>query len=479
MRRLGPLDGLLLATLLPVWVLTFGLHVREVVRSELAQPAFFVSMPEHSGAYPRVRGFRIEQPGGTGDLQIGDRLIRLGDVDLRGFGNIGVDAVAIAQAGVDRRFPLVFERDGRAVRTEASLAASPVPWMRIPVLFGAALVAVVVLLRATRSARPRLLYLAFMVMAIAETPFHGESPAQTYASKLLFYSLLIAGPPLVLSWAMRFCDDSGAPPRASAWVPWLFIPVYAFTRANYMLDGPLSGEVAPKLGPIADGLLVVAVLTALTYNYLRASPVHRRRVKWLLFGAYVGFAPSTIVFIILPILEPQLSWYSNAVALAFPLTVAFPLALLVGIVRQRLFDIDRILSATASYTALAVVVVAGALTVIPRTADVVSGSLGFDPAAGQLVFTALLAVVVVPAHRRIRPQIDRLFFPERHSLEVGVQDLLAETSIYGHPRELVRGIAERLDRKAHRATCAMRASSYPCSRGGPRRSPTSTPEVRS
>ena len=174
--------ALLLALFLP-WLVVLALHVREVARSGLAQPTFFVSQPAHADAYATVRGFRFEQRGDVSDLRVGDELRRLGDRDLRGVGNIGVDAAAIAEAS-DGRVAVTFQRDGAIQTRTVELAPAPVPWMRVPVLIAAALVAVIVLLRAPPAARPRLTYVAFMVMILAQTPFHGPSPVQTWLSGL-------------------------------------------------------------------------------------------------------------------------------------------------------------------------------------------------------------------------------------------------------------------------------------------------------
>ncbi|MGH7291340.1 MAG: hypothetical protein ACREJT_09025, partial [Myxococcota bacterium] len=56
-------------------------HAREVARSGLAEPIFFVTAPDSPDAYPVVAGFRADLVGNPGDLRLGDRLIRVGDTD--------------------------------------------------------------------------------------------------------------------------------------------------------------------------------------------------------------------------------------------------------------------------------------------------------------------------------------------------------------------------------------------------------------
>jgi hypothetical protein len=57
----------------------------------------------------------------------------------------------------------------------------------------------------------------------------------------------------------------------------------------------------------------------------------------------------------------------------------------VSVVRFNLFDVDRLLSATASYNVLLVLLGAGALVVVPRVAEAATGYVGIDPGTGQIV----------------------------------------------------------------------------------------------
>ncbi len=82
MRRLPLVDKILLATLVPLWVVCFGLSVQTVLRGDHIAH-LTVLAPESADDYPTVAGLRpyaASEP----DLRAGDRLLRVGDVDLRG-----------------------------------------------------------------------------------------------------------------------------------------------------------------------------------------------------------------------------------------------------------------------------------------------------------------------------------------------------------------------------------------------------------
>ena len=88
--RLSGRDRLLLLATLPLFVVVFAAHVYQSARTGLAQlPVYAEWIP---GDYPRVGGYRLETDSTGSGLELGDRLIRLGDRDLRGVGYIGFHA---------------------------------------------------------------------------------------------------------------------------------------------------------------------------------------------------------------------------------------------------------------------------------------------------------------------------------------------------------------------------------------------------
>jgi len=454
MRRLDSRNLALLAVFVPAFAVVFALHVQQAFTRALGEPGFYVSNPKAPDDYPRVGGFRREQAGGSEAIRSGDRMLRVGSVDLRGVGHIGFDAIAIREAGPDGRFEVQLERDGVVRSAVATLAPAPVPWVRIPVLLGTAFLAIAVLLGAPASSHPRLFFVAAMTLLLEQTPFHGGSIEQTIASKTMHYVLVAIAPALVVRWAVGFPPEAPPPGRLARTLPWLLIPLFAFLRANYFLGGPLPGEWAPVASLVADGLAGLVTLAVLTRNYRRSDPIGRRRLKWVIYGGYVGFLPLGFVVIFLSgTLEPQV--YSRVFALSVLPTVVVPLGILIAVVRQQLFDVDRLISATASYTAIGIVLVGSALTLIPRLAEMASQALGFDLALGQGLLTLVLAAVVVPAHRHVQPRIDRFFFPERYSLEMGMQRLLTELSDCEGPEELSGRIGEQLAALLRPESCVI------------------------
>src|SRR5262249_41022771 len=125
--------------------------------------------------------------------------------------------------------------------------------------------------------------------------------------------------------------------------------------------------------------------------------------------------------------------------------VIVPTSALVAIARFNLFDIDRLIGATAAYTIVSIAVIAGAIVILPHVSQAANRIAGLDPTVGQFTMGLLLAAVVVPGSRYLRPQIERFFFAERYALERGVEDLLRALSTCTSPQEVLALVGERLD----------------------------------
>ena len=87
-------------------------------------------------------------------------------------------------------------------------------------------------------------------------------------------------------------------------------------------------------------------------------------------------------------------WISALFAVAMIAAVALPLGFLVAIAFYQFLDIDRLFSATLSYSILTVLALAVVLGVMPAASRTASDDLGLDPVAGQLLVSLGLAAVL-------------------------------------------------------------------------------------
>ena len=120
-------DQILLSTLLSLWLVAFGLQLRAIVLTGQAMPPLFAEPAVSADSYPHVGGVWPESGQLAPGLRLGDRLIRVGDFDLRGVGYIGFTARAVGEAGLALETPLVFEREGERREIVLRLGSPPIP----------------------------------------------------------------------------------------------------------------------------------------------------------------------------------------------------------------------------------------------------------------------------------------------------------------------------------------------------------------
>ena len=135
--------------------------------------------------------------------------------------------------------------------------------------------------------------------------------------------------------------------------------------------------------------------------------------------------------------------------------VLTPICIWIGISFYDLFDIDRLIGATISYTALGIALLATLFALVPTAAAAVTATFGIEPVVTRSILSVLSAVAVVSAHRWLRPQVDRVLFAERYALERGIESLLDELPAATSMQGLLARVAERLNDLIRPQTCLL------------------------
>ncbi|GAA4048666.1 sensor histidine kinase [Nonomuraea soli] len=212
---------------------------------------------------------------------------------------------------------------------------------------------------------------------------------------------------------------------AVAQVAGIFNPV-APPRENEPLTLPF-GTWPEGVLMVLDGLtlfglmaLLIASAASMFVKYGRAGRIGRTRLKWLALAGIclplylIGCFAEYLIFG-----EPL--WFSVAAGVA--LLAGIPLATAVAMLKHDLYDIDKAIAATVTYGALTAVVVA-----IYALTSFAGGLVAADGSAvAAAAATAVCAVVLAPAHRRLRRGVDRRFYPLRGAVLGAVEDLLRRT----------------------------------------------------
>ncbi|MCX2955295.1 sensor histidine kinase [Lentzea sp. NEAU-D7] len=191
---------------------------------------------------------------------------------------------------------------------------------------------------------------------------------------------------------------------------------------------PMEGLARPW-GPPSDAVhvlsyvvtigLVLTVLAAgvsLVARFRRSAGVVRAQLKWL---AFAGLAVTAYPVVCLA--EIVVTGRSGAVATVFGVVTLVALLCSVGIamLRHDLYDVDRVLADTISYTIVLLVLI-GAYALSALTLGLVVGKDSPAAAAGA---TAVCAVLLTPVRRRLHRAVDRRLFPRTRAALLAIEDL--------------------------------------------------------
>jgi hypothetical protein len=219
------------------------------------------------------------------------------------------------------------------------------------------------------------------------------------------------------------------------WVLWVYLAVCAAFIAGTLglavtdfslrmpvdASGNLVGLGSPKaatgwFGPIffaGFGSCFVLSVVAVVYQargYRRASGEQRQQLKWLGAGGAI-----CVAFFLVTVL------WSNAPGifgdLLFPLALtALPLSIGVGILRYRLYEIDRLISRTIAYALLTALLAGTFIGLIALSTD----ALNLSGRVGVAASTLAAAALFNPRRIRLQRLVDRRFNRARYDAEATV-----------------------------------------------------------
>jgi hypothetical protein len=194
----------------------------------------------------------------------------------------------------------------------------------------------------------------------------------------------------------------------------------AFTEHPIRIDS--SGELKTLnsgTGPGFAVLVLLFVAISLSWvirqvvRYRRSKGDRRQQLKWLLVGgsfAVFGF------FIAISVGNSNNGFLSAIGKVGFLGLIALPISIGIGILRYRLYDVDRLISRTLSYTLLTGLLVGVFAGIVLLTTRV----LPFSSPVGVAASTLAAAGLFSPLRSRLQRLVDRRFNRARYDAEATV-----------------------------------------------------------
>jgi hypothetical protein len=178
-------------------------------------------------------------------------------------------------------------------------------------------------------------------------------------------------------------------------------------------DNGLGGPAAKAVIALGFVAFCIACVARQIVGYRRATGERRQQLKWLLTGGAFSIGGLIIAMAINNSANPVL----RVVGLASFLSVAaLPIGIGIGILRYRLYDIDRLISRTLSYALLTGLLVGVFVGLVLLTTRV----LPFSSPVGVAASTLLAAALFSPLRSRLQRLVDRRFNRARYDAEATV-----------------------------------------------------------
>ncbi len=266
------------------------------------------------------------------------------------------------------------------------------------------------------------LILEFALRELALVGLDGPDPVWARAAVWLSLVCDVVWFPLgVVLLLLLFPDGRPVSPRWRLLVRLVLVLAAARVALRALAEGPLTAEshdievtwagVADTSGP--TGLLdLLAILTipvaiaSLVVRFRRADPGGRQRLKPL---AVAGLVVATGLLVqLVPGLRP-----AGVAVFVAGITVAVPLALAVGALRYRVWDLDPVVVGTLVYTGLAALVTGAYIVVVVVVSEVAGDRVATPDLLPSVVATAVVAVLFGPAKQQLERVARRLVYGVR------------------------------------------------------------------
>ena len=223
---------------------------------------------------------------------------------------------------------------------------------------------------------------------------NGVVPSRRWRTTLRLY--VVAGVLVVASQCVA----------ATILVRWHNLQVDANGRP---IGTPSTSAVASFLGSGLAVLILVPLLVSWVVRqvtaFRRSSGVLRQQLKWSTLGALVLVISLAVEVPLGDLGSSTVVTVLNDVATA--MFGAFPLGMGLGILRYRLYDIDRLISRTLSYTVVTGLLVGVYVGIVVLTTDVLSFSSPVAVTASTLAAAALFSPIRKTAQRFIDRRFNR------------------------------------------------------------------------
>jgi len=416
--------------LIVVALLLFVTGVLATIDLPTQQPRLPVMLGGQTGL--EVAGPNPDFPSSDHDLRIGDKIVSaegrsVSDGDYLSF---VLDGLRVGQ-----RVELRVDREGVGANAQAAL----VPFLTERLLIINVIVALwiwffgmIILSKGTADRSVLLFFGMAMTLSTVMIVYWPENKlCLSWGDRLCWflsngmYPFTVA---LVLHFAIYFPEKSGG--LARRLVPYFYIPTVAI--AAWLIWAVARARSSLAIADFENYQTAFSVFRVYLAVYFIAGPiiwivkyrrtrqhVTRQRLKWLIWGFTVGIAPHVLLnelpkgLGLAPILPEEITYI---------LALFSATAVLIGVARYRLLDVDLVINKSLVYSSLTLFVVGAYLLLVGLGDYMMAGWLHGGTGWVRVVAVLLLAAIFAPAQNLAQTFVDKVLFRGRYDQRLALMD---------------------------------------------------------
>ncbi len=298
----------------------------------------------------------------------------------------------------------------------------------------------------------RLLYWGILTFATAEVITGGfhclDDTWLSYVPAVCFHICYALAPTILLHFSLTFSPD-----RPRTRIGWVYAAALLFILVLEILF--LKASLTHSIEAYRLYLSVFYFFRIYVFACILAAVLHllliyrhasleeaRARIKWILYGLFLGLGPFVLLYLlpkILTLSEPV----SMEVAMAFSPMVMVGAA--IAIIRYRLLDIEIVINRSLVYSILTIFVVGLYLFLVRLLQGMFSHLLEVTDAAVSALAAFGAALVLHPARKKIQKFVDRAFFRVAYDYQKSIQAFTASASGEIDPHRLLDTMLQQIE----------------------------------
>lgn len=190
---------------------------------------------------------------------------------------------------------------------------------------------------------------------------------------------------------------------------------------SVMMDQPIPNSASWRMVVFLVFLLAGGGVAQVIRFRTHSTDVERNQIKWVLIPFAIQLVCASVLLAAISIPETTPAWIAPLILFAAGVGTLLPVTVGIALFRHHLYDVDRVISRTVTYTVVLLAVLGIYSGMVLLLQNLLPGEGSLSVAASTLVAAAALN----PLRRRVRVAVDRRFHRAHYDARLLVDQLAA------------------------------------------------------